>query len=89
MINTDSPDGTRPVILSVRGEQFYDGVDPDTTELMTEGTLSVTKEGFLLSYEESTLTGMEHPSLSADRAAFPGPYRPFSHSIPQFVKRHT
>jgi len=59
LTNTDSPDGTRPVILSVRGDQYYDGVDPDTTELMTEGTLSVTKEGFLLSYEESTLTGME------------------------------
>ena len=27
-----------PVIISVRGEQYFDGVDPDATELMTEGT---------------------------------------------------
>ena len=26
-------------MISVRGEQYYDGADPDSTELMTEGTL--------------------------------------------------
>jgi len=51
--------GGKPVILSVKGEQYFDGVDPDATELMTEGTLSVTPQGFLLSYQESELTGME------------------------------
>lgn len=59
LTNTDKPTEKRPVILSVCGEQYFDGVEPDTTELMTEGTLAVTKDGFLLSYEESALTGME------------------------------
>lgn len=49
----------RPVVLFVRGEQNYEGQEPDGTELMTEGTLRTTKGGCLLSYEESTLTGME------------------------------
>ena len=48
-----------PILLSVRGEQYFDGVEPDVTELMTEGTLSVTPEGFRISYEETELTGME------------------------------
>ena len=48
-----------PVILFVKGEQDYEVQDPDGTELMTEGTLCQTRDGYLLSYEESTLTGME------------------------------
>ena len=48
-----------PVLLSIRGEQYFDGVDPDETELMTEGTMTFTEEDIVLSYEESELTGME------------------------------
>jgi len=48
-----------PVILTVRGEQYYDGVDPDATELMTEGTLEVSGDDIRFWYEESELTGME------------------------------
>ena len=48
-----------PVLLSIRGEQYFDGIDPDETELMTEGTMALTEDGFVLSYEESELTGME------------------------------
>ena len=48
-----------PVMLSIRGEQYFDGIDPDATELMTEGTMTVTEEGFLLSYEETALTGLD------------------------------
>ena len=48
-----------PVVISVRGEQYYDGVDPDATELMTEGTLELSEEGLTLRYHESALTGME------------------------------
>ena len=48
-----------PVLLSIRGEQYYDGIDPDETELMTEGTMVLTEDGMVLSYEESELTGME------------------------------
>ena len=48
-----------PVLLSIRGEQYFDGIDPDETELMTEGIMEVTDDGIVLSYEESELTGME------------------------------
>lgn len=48
-----------PVILSVRGEQYFDDCDPDSTELTTEGTLLSTEDGLLLTYAESKLTGME------------------------------
>ena len=46
-------------MISVRGEQYFDDVDPNATELMTEGTLEQTEDGFLLSYQETELTGME------------------------------
>ncbi len=68
MTNIDSWDpteGTRsteeklPVTLFIRGEQYYDDVDPDGVELMTEGTMEVTGDGLRLTYEESELTGME------------------------------
>ena len=59
MTTADTSANAIPVILTVRGEQYFDGVDPDATELMTEGTLTATEEGFLLSYEETALTGLE------------------------------
>ena len=34
-----------PVLLSIRGEQYFEGVDPDATELMTEGTMELTESG--------------------------------------------
>ena len=48
-----------PVLLSIRGEQYFDAIDPDATELMTEGTMVLTEDGMVLSYEETELTGME------------------------------
>ena len=48
-----------PVLLSIRGEQYFDDIDPDATELMTEGTMVLTEDGMVLSYEETELTGME------------------------------
>lgn len=48
-----------PVLLKVRGEQYFDDADPDATELTTEGTMVLTEEGMILSYEETALTGME------------------------------
>lgn len=47
------------VLITVRGEQYYEGMDPDATELVTEGLLIPTEDGILLRYEESALTGME------------------------------
>ena len=48
-----------PVLLSIRGEQYFDGIDPDATELMTEGTMTLTENGMVLANEETALTGME------------------------------
>ena len=48
-----------PVTLFIRGEQYFDEVDPDATELVTEGTLELTEEGLRLTYQETALTGME------------------------------
>lgn len=57
--STDIEPAPVPVVLSVRGEQYFDGCDPDNTELMTEGTMTLLPDGLLLRYEESELTGME------------------------------
>jgi len=48
-----------PVMLSIRGEQYFEDIDPDATELMTEGTMTLSDRGIRLSYQESELTGME------------------------------
>ena len=48
-----------PVLLSIRGEQYFDDIDPDATELMTDGTMELTGDGMVLSYLETELTGME------------------------------
>ena len=48
-----------PVMLSIRGEQYFDDIDPDAQELMTEGTMTLTEDGMVLAYQETALTGME------------------------------
>lgn len=50
---------TFPVSLSVRGEQYFDDVDPNETELLTEGVLEVLEDGLRIAYQETALTGME------------------------------
>jgi len=47
-----------PVILSVKGVQHYQEQDPETIELVTEGVLENTDQGWSLTYEESELTGL-------------------------------
>ena len=64
--STDIEPAPVPVMLSVRGEQYFDGCDPDNTELMTEGTMTLLPDGLLLRYEESELTGMEGAAGAAD-----------------------
>ena len=50
----------KQVIIFVRGEQYYDGADPDDVELISEGTMTIADDGeIVLSYQESELTGME------------------------------
>lgn len=48
-----------PVLLSIRGEQYYDDSDADSMELVTEGDMALTEDGMVLSYRETELTGME------------------------------
>ena len=47
-----------PVLIKVRGEQYFDDIDPDSTELTTDGVMELTEDGMILSYEETALTGM-------------------------------
>ncbi|MCI8971702.1 MAG: DUF1934 domain-containing protein [Oscillibacter sp.] len=49
-----------PVLLTIRSEQHFEDMEPDSIELMTEGTLTPIGEGgILLAYQESALTGLE------------------------------
>ncbi len=47
-----------PVKLSIQGKQYYDGQEPDVIELVTEGTLEHEKNVWVITYEESDLTGL-------------------------------
>ena len=48
------------VIISVRGEQYFEDIDPDTVELTSEGRMTIRDDGeIILAYDETELTGME------------------------------
>ena len=47
-----------PVVLNVQGVQRYQDQEPEIIELTTEGTMERQKEVWVLSYEESDLTGL-------------------------------
>lgn len=46
------------VMLSICGRQAYQDQEPDTIELVTEGTMEFRDGGWNISYEESDLTGL-------------------------------
>lgn len=46
------------VVLSIRGQQRYQDQEPDSIELVTEGTLEYRDNGWDIAYEESDLTGL-------------------------------
>ena len=46
------------VVLSILGRQTYLGQEPETVELITEGVLEDQGNAWMLSYEESDMTGM-------------------------------
>ena len=48
-----------PVILSICGRQAYVDQEPDTIELVTEGTLEHRDGVWTIQYEESDLTGLQ------------------------------
>lgn len=47
------------VVISIKGMQKYQGQDPDTVELVTEGRLQQEGDSYTLSYQESEITGLE------------------------------
>ncbi len=47
------------VLLSIQGRQHYADQEPETIELVTEGTMEFRDGGWDISYEESALTGLE------------------------------
>ncbi len=49
----------KAVILSIQGRQSYADQEPDTIELVTEGTLEQVDNGWEVCYEESDLTGLQ------------------------------
>lgn len=50
---------TQRVMLSIEGRQAYQGQEPDTIRLVTEGTMTLRDGGWDISYRESELTGLE------------------------------
>ena len=49
----------RDVVLFIRGQQSYDGQEPEVIELTTEGTMEFRDGGWDIRYEESELTGLQ------------------------------
>lgn len=47
------------VIISIKGKQLFEEAEPQVMELVTEGMLDETEEGYSLRYEESELTGLK------------------------------
>ncbi len=50
---------SRPVLLSIRGQQNYADQEPEVIELVTQGTLEFRDGGWDVIYAESALTGLE------------------------------
>ena len=48
----------KKVMLSITGRQAYQDQEPDTIELVTEGTMELRDGGWNIRYEETELTGM-------------------------------
>lgn len=49
----------RNVMLSLQGKQTYPGQEPELIELVTDGILEKVNDGWIISYAESSLTGLE------------------------------
>ena len=47
------------VMLSIQGRQSYQGQEPETIRLVTEGTMTLRDGGWDICYQESELTGLE------------------------------
>ena len=49
----------KKAMLTIQGTQTYHGQEPDTIQLVTEGTLEFRDGGWDICYEESDLTGLK------------------------------
>ena len=49
----------KEVLLSICGKQKYQDQEPECIELVTGGTLESCENGWLLTYEETDLTGLQ------------------------------
>ena len=49
----------KEVVISIKGIQKYEGALPDVIELVTAGRLAREGDSYMLSYQESELTGLE------------------------------
>ena len=50
----------KQVLLSIRGQQTFENMEPEVTELMTEGTLHMDdNHNVTLVYQETELTGLD------------------------------
>lgn len=47
------------VVISIKGMQKYENTDPDVIELVTAGRLAREGERYILTYQESELTGLD------------------------------
>ena len=56
----------KKVMLSIRGSQEYAEQEPEVIELVTEGILEQTENGWKLIYEESELTGLAGVTTTFD-----------------------
>ena len=49
----------KDVVISVKGMQKYENAESETVELVTEGRLEEDQGTYILTYQESEITGME------------------------------
>ena len=49
----------KEVVISIKGMQKYEDAPPDAIELVTEGKLSRSGDIYIISYQETELTGLD------------------------------
>ncbi len=57
---------TKKVLISVRGTQRFEDQEEETVELVSVGTLTASGDGYLVSYEETEMTGMAGVTTTFD-----------------------
>lgn len=50
---------TKPMVIEIVSRQAFVGAEPETMELVTDGTFSTDGDKYLISYHESEVTGLQ------------------------------